>query len=162
MSENFADFLPLRVTNISTDGKRSFDKRGKQRLIEACLQPGVSIAGMALKAGVNANQLWRWISIHKARHTGGSAVTDAAEVVPATFVPVVEITDAGPVVVRRPREKPKALPAPVHREAVHASQRPPLPSRLVAQLPNGVNLELECSGQDSALLKAMIDALKVR
>jgi len=66
------------------------------------------------------------------------------------------------VVVRQRREKPKALPAPVHREAVHASQRPPLPSRLVAQLPNGVSLELECSGQDSALLKAMIDALKVR
>lgn len=163
MSEYLADFLPLRVTKISTDGKRSFDKHGKQRLIEACLQPGVSIAGMALKAGVNANQLWRWISKHKTRHAGGTGVADVAEIAPATFVPVVEIMEAGPVVVRQQRpEQPKALPAPVHAETVHASQRPPLPSRLVAQLPNGVSLELECSGQDSALLKAMIDALKVR
>jgi len=162
MSEDFADFLPLRVTNISADGKRSFDKRGKQRLIEACLRPGVSIAGMALKAGVNANQLWRWISKHKAGHAVGTAVADAVEIPPATFVPVVEVTDADPVVVRKRQEKPKALPAPLHRESVHASQRPPLPSRLVAQLPNGVSLELECYGQDSALLKAMIDALKVR
>lgn len=42
----------------------------------------------------------------------------------------------------------------------HAPNRPPLPSRLVAQLPNGVNLELECTGQDCALLKTMIDALR--
>src|ERR1700694_3404548 len=88
MNENFADFLPLRVTNISTDGKRSFDKRGKQRLIEACLQPGVSIAGIDWKSGVNANQLWRWISKHKARHAGGTAVTDAAEVAPLRFGPI--------------------------------------------------------------------------
>jgi len=113
MSEDFADFLPLRVTNISADGKRSFDKRDKQRLIEVCLQPGVSIAGMALKAGVNANQLWRWISKHKTRHAGGTAVAVAPEVPPATFVPVVEITDADPVVVRQRAEKPKALSARV-------------------------------------------------
>jgi transposase len=42
------------------------------------------------------------------------------------------------------------------------SQRPPLPSRLVAQLPNGVSLELECTQQDTALLTAMIDALRSR
>ncbi|WP_249174647.1 transposase [Burkholderia cenocepacia] len=46
---------------LGVEGKRTFDKRDKQRLIEACLKPGVSVAGMALKAGVNANQLRRWI-----------------------------------------------------------------------------------------------------
>ncbi|MBC7415298.1 MAG: transposase, partial [Herminiimonas sp.] len=30
-------------------------------LIEACLVPGVSISRMALKAGINANQLRKWI-----------------------------------------------------------------------------------------------------
>ncbi|MFP3569752.1 IS66-like element accessory protein TnpA [Paraburkholderia sp. SIMBA_030] len=163
MNENSADFLPLRVTGISADGKRSFDKRGKQRLIEACLQPGVSVAGMAIKAGVNANQLWRWISRHKARHAGATAVADTPEVPPPAFVPVVEVTDATAVVVPQQPEKPGALlPAPVRRESMPASQRPPLPSRLVAQLPNGVSLELECMGHDTALVKAMIDALRVR
>jgi transposase len=37
-----------------------------------------------------------------------------------------------------------------------------LPSRLMAQLPNGVSLELECMQQDTALLTAMIDALRSR
>jgi transposase len=159
MSEDLADFLPLRVTKISADGKRSFDKRGKQRLIEAYLRPGVSIAGMALKAGVNANQLWRWISRHKNRHAGGTGVADAARIPAATFVPVVEVMEAVPMVVRQRREKPKALPTPADRETVHASQRSPLPSRLVAQLPNGVNVELECATQDCALVTAMIETL---
>ncbi|TCG03071.1 transposase [Paraburkholderia steynii] len=162
MNENSADFLPLRVTSVSADGKRSFDKRGKQRLIEACLQPGVSVAGMALKAGVNANQLWRWIRRHKTRSVGGTAVADTPEVPPAAFVPVIEVTDTTPVVVPQQPEKPRVLPAPVRRESMPASQRPPLPSRLVAQLPNGVSLELECMGHDTALVKAMIDALRVR
>lgn len=70
MSENCTDFLPLRVTNVGTDGKRDLDKRGKQMLIEACLQPGVSVAGMALKAGVNANQLRRWVKRSTRRSAG--------------------------------------------------------------------------------------------
>ena len=61
MNQNDSDFLPLRVTHTSPDGKRSYDRRDKQRLIEVCLQPGISVAGMALKAGVNANLLRRWI-----------------------------------------------------------------------------------------------------
>lgn len=50
-------FLPLRVTHVGVGGKRSFHPVDKQRLIEACLQPGASLSGLALKAGVNANQL---------------------------------------------------------------------------------------------------------
>jgi len=46
-------FLPLKVIRTGAGGKR--------RLIQACLQPGVSISGMALKAGINANQLRKWI-----------------------------------------------------------------------------------------------------
>jgi transposase len=35
----------------------------KQRLIKACLQPGASLSGLALKAGVNANQLRKWVRL---------------------------------------------------------------------------------------------------
>ncbi|HHT8904678.1 TPA: hypothetical protein ACT5CR_007657 [Burkholderia cenocepacia] len=57
----------------------------------------------------------------------------------------------------QPQRETEAPAAPMQ---AHAPNRPPLPSRLVAQLPNGVNLELECTGQDCALLKTMIDALR--
>ena len=54
-------FLPLKVIRKGPGGKRTFDRAGKRMLIEVCLKPGVSISGMALKAGVNGNQLHKWI-----------------------------------------------------------------------------------------------------
>ena len=44
MSENNLDFLPLKVVSVGVDGKRRFAEHDKRRLIEACLQPGVSVA----------------------------------------------------------------------------------------------------------------------
>ncbi|PPK40996.1 hypothetical protein B0G57_103324, partial [Trinickia symbiotica] len=48
MTQNEVDFLPLRVTGVTAAGKRKFDAEGKRKLIDACLQPGASIAGLAL------------------------------------------------------------------------------------------------------------------
>ncbi|WP_338031182.1 hypothetical protein [Cupriavidus oxalaticus] len=45
------DFLPLRVINVGANGKRSFDKGDKRRLVEACLQPGVSVAAWRSRPG---------------------------------------------------------------------------------------------------------------
>lgn len=147
------DFLPLRVMWTSSDGKNRYDPVGKRKLIEACQRPGASVAGLALKAGVNANQLRKWISLERVKARRARQLPDIGA--PA-FVPVVEMLDTVPARHRLP----DAVPAPTRREPVRASQRPPLPSRLTAQLPNGVNLELECMAQDSALLAAMIDALR--
>lgn len=54
---NFDDlaFLSLKAIRTEPSGKRTFEPEGKRRLIEACLQPGMSISGMALKAGINVN-----------------------------------------------------------------------------------------------------------
>ncbi|WP_052494582.1 hypothetical protein [Cupriavidus basilensis] len=57
MNEDDLAFLPLKVTHVGIDRKLSFDPDGKRRPIGACLRPGGSISGMALKAGVNATQL---------------------------------------------------------------------------------------------------------
>ncbi|WP_408471193.1 hypothetical protein [Paraburkholderia strydomiana] len=57
MTENDLPFLPLRVTRVGVGGKQSFDPAGKRRLVDACLQPGASLFGLALKAGANVNQL---------------------------------------------------------------------------------------------------------
>ncbi|AQV99370.1 IS66 family insertion sequence hypothetical protein (plasmid) [Cupriavidus necator] len=152
------DFLPLRVINVGANGKRSFDKGDKRRLVEACLRPGVSVASMAIKAGVNANQLRRWIGQHKAEQKVAAGTMDVIESAPAAFVPVVEIHGAGPQAEPGRPIMPGAVSVPGR-----ALQPPgPLPSRLVAQLPNGVTVELQCGGQDVALVKAMIEALGAR
>ncbi|MCU4161837.1 transposase [Acidiphilium sp. AL] len=45
----------LEITGVRRDGRRRYDPASKERLIEACFRPGVSLAGVALQHGVNAN-----------------------------------------------------------------------------------------------------------
>jgi transposase len=158
MEESCLDFLPLRVVSVGADGKRRFDRHDKQKLIEACLRSGASVASMALKAEVNANQLWRWIKVYQAKNRGNSVVGLTEVSVPA-FVPARIAEDCAARFSPQPTGKTPAVPEPGRCEPVRASQRPPLPSRLIAQLPNGVSVELECTTQDTALVTAMIETL---
>ena len=41
--------------------RRTHSEAFKQSLIEACDEPGASVAGVALANGINANQLRRWM-----------------------------------------------------------------------------------------------------
>ncbi|MFL9944332.1 IS66-like element accessory protein TnpA [Paraburkholderia graminis] len=151
MTENEVDFFPLRVTGVTATGKRRFDPEGKRKLIEACMQPGASIAGLALKAGVNANQLHKWI--HLRERTTGTAMTAAGEPTPSAFVPVVTVNDVMSVTQRVPLPQ-----SPKKNQSVTSA----LQARLSAQLPNGVTLRLECGAHDAALVRAMVEALGAR
>ncbi len=146
---NFNDypFLPLKVIRTGPCGKRTFDRAGKRMLIEACLRPGVSISGMALKAGINANQLHKWIRSGRRSHLPAAAV--AAEPAAPAFMPVLQVECTVPQAQKRP--------ATAQRSAPLAS-----PVRLSARLTNGVALELECTANDAALVTAMIAALGAR
>ncbi|WP_075358743.1 IS66-like element accessory protein TnpA [Caballeronia sordidicola] len=151
MIQNDLSFLPLRVTRVGAGGKRSFDPTDKQRLIDACLEPGASLSGLALKAGVNANQLHKWVGL---REQLNAAVRGDVALAPPAFVPVVAIDDAAPVPISSPAARRVSVPEPSR-----LSPRSGESARLSAQLPNGVKLELACSGQDGALVSAMIVAL---
>ena len=52
----------LEITCVRRDGRRRYEPASKERLIEACLRPGVSLAGLALQHGVNANLLRKWVA----------------------------------------------------------------------------------------------------
>lgn len=129
---------PLRVTKILRNGKRRFDPVEKERLIDAALEPGVSVAGLTLEHGVNANQLRNWITLRRRRQETGNALTVLPSCAASAFIPVVEAAS-----ITRP-------PA--------TTGRPTLPRvRVKPSLPNGVRLELE--GVDAQALSAMIEAL---
>ncbi|WP_069353802.1 IS66-like element accessory protein TnpA [Burkholderia cenocepacia] len=150
------DFLPLKVTHVSPNGKRSFDPDGKRRLVEACLQPGASLSGLALKAGVNANQLRKWVEMYrKASATPASPKPMEAEA--SAFVPVVTIGDGKLETVET---APASLP--VCREALPSPTVMQSRAQLSVRLPNGITIDLECTSQDASLVKAMIVALGVR
>lgn len=154
MTQNEVDFLPLRVTGVTATGKRKFDAEGKRKLIDACRQPGASIAGLALKAGVNANQLHKWIQLRE--RTDAAAATASVEPLLSAFVPVVTVDEVAPM---RTNPEPVNVRRTSHR---YESAKAMTPARLSAQLPNGVTLQLECAAHDGALVKAMIEALGAR
>ncbi len=146
------DFLPLKVMHVSPKGKRSFDPDGKRRMVEACLRPGASLAGLALKAGVNANQLRKWVEMYRQV----SVVTGPPRMIesePSAFVPVVTIGTT----TLKSAEPSESLT--IRRDSPPAPMSASPQARLSVRLPNGVAIDLECSVQDTPLVKAMILAL---
>jgi transposase len=143
MNQDETSYLPLRVTNVGPKGKRTFDRHAKRLLIEACLQPGASISGLALKAGINANQLHKWIRDSQ-RAEANEPIREEAATLEA-FVPVVALEGI----------VDSAAKCDPTKQLVQDAQ-----ARLSAQLPNGVTLELECSGRDAGMVRAMIETLR--
>jgi transposase len=59
--------------------RRTHAAEFKAQVIDACLQPGVSVAGVSLANGFNANYLRRWVSEHW-EHIEGVPVKGAVAV----------------------------------------------------------------------------------
>jgi len=86
MAEHDTELLKRLVVGRKRDGRNYYDPKAKRELIEAAMRPGVSVAGIALRHGINANLLRNWIRLHQ-RQRGAGAGT-AAVALPA-FIPVV-------------------------------------------------------------------------
>jgi transposase len=71
--------------------RRTHAPEFKAQVIDACLQPGVSVAGVALANGLNANYLRRWIKEHREQTAGSpvkGAVVVSRQAKPTALVPV--------------------------------------------------------------------------
>jgi transposase len=148
MTEKYLEPTGLKVVNVGRDGKRRYDRQTKRKLVEACLEPCASVARLALKQGVNANLLRKWIKLHQQRLAGSSlrpAPTGTA------FVPVVEVDSHEAMVA------PASTKAQRHTPAARTSS--PTSARLMVQMPNGVTLRFECTDNDVPLVSAMIETL---
>lgn len=146
--------LRLEVVGVLRNGRRRYDPVSKQRLVEACRQPGASLAGLALRHGVNANLLRKWVTGQPRQQRLRTAV-GASERATDVFVPVVELCG-----VADPPEPPAppSVQHPVQPAKATRNAGSPGP-RLTVEMPNGVTLRLECSGQDVELVSAMIVTL---
>ena len=63
----------------------------KANAVAACMQPGISMAAVAMARGINANLLRRWVRQSEMQHDGGDAAalaTPRREGNAAAFVPV--------------------------------------------------------------------------
>jgi len=52
--------LPPGVIRIDTSGRRQYSVEYKRHLAKLTLEPGASVAGIALRHRLNTNQLFKW------------------------------------------------------------------------------------------------------
>lgn len=102
---------------VRSNRKRDFAPEDKRQLIEACLRPGVSVAGMALKVGINTNQLRKWIRLYQVAKEAAAGTGSSLP----PFVPVIEVSK-----VMRVTESPVVRGRPPAETPVHTQppQRP--------------------------------------
>lgn len=113
MTEQITELKQRLVVSRKRDGRCCYDPQAKRELIEAGMQPGVSVAKLALAHGINANLLRTWMTKYQRQSLAGGSM-QRSTAAPAPFIPVV--------------------PVGAHRSPV------PLPE-FAARLPNGVRLE---------------------
>jgi transposase len=147
-----ADDQKLRVRLVGRNGRRRYEAASKERLVTACLEPGVSVSRLALEHGVNANLLRKWIKKHTPTRSPPSSR--------AAFIPVQLDGTADRALSRRDSVATVDLPAAC--DGVRGSELKEAtafcsPAKLSVSLPNGVKLALECGDVDA--LTAIIGAL---
>lgn len=151
-TEHSNDLKSRLVTGFERDGRRRrFDPQAKLELVQTCMQPGVSVARMALEHAVNANLLRKWIRDYERERNGAAASKTIEHQAPA-FVPVVQMGEIEASVTDVCRRSPRM-------RMTQSSDGLSSPAQLVAQLPNGVTLKLECNERELALMSTMIETL---
>jgi transposase len=148
-----ADDQKLRVRLVGRNGRRRYETASKERLVTACLEPGVSVSRLALEHGVNANLLRKWIK----KHTATGSLPPSSR--PA-FIPVQLEGSADRVLSRQDSVATVDLPATCDEVRGSEPKGTPAfcsPAKVSVSLPNGVKLALECGDVDA--LTAIIGAL---
>ena len=79
--ESDSEVLSGLVVKRTCDGRCRYDPQVKQELVRRALQPGVSVAKLAMQHGVNANLLRKWITQRQSRNAIAVQQT-ASEVAP--------------------------------------------------------------------------------
>jgi transposase len=74
------------------DGRCLYDPEAKRELVGVCLQPGTSIAKVALEHGINANLLRKWIDLYR---EPGHSDLNRSLALPA-FAPVLSMSAEKP------------------------------------------------------------------
>lgn len=95
MTERAIDVVPGLVVGHKADGRCVYDPAAKRELVRRCLQPGVSVAAIALAHGINANLLRLWIT---RLEDSADSTSHSPEAVPPVLLPV------------QTRQAPVALP----------------------------------------------------
>jgi transposase len=93
MTEGMEELARRLVVGHKRDGRCVYDEQAKAELVAECAKPGASVSRLARQAGVNANQLSRWVREHGGRRR---AIAITPELAQTAFVPVAIESGATP------------------------------------------------------------------
>jgi transposase len=89
MSDGIEQLAQRLVIGHKRDGRSIYDAQAKRELVQACLKPGVSMAKVARKCGINANVLSNWVRLHERAKVRAVASRGQVVEMPApAFVPM--------------------------------------------------------------------------
>lgn len=88
------------VERVMSNGKRIFSTAFKAWLVEQARKPGTSVAGLAMRFGVNANQLQRWMRLEHLKEQGGEKTT----ILPIVLAQTPQLSGVGSAVRCAPIE----------------------------------------------------------
>lgn len=100
--------MDKRVTK-NLDTRRRHSDAMKRELVERSLEPGASVAAIALETGVNANLLFNWRRLHLQAEVPAAGATAAPVLLPVTVVAAVD--SAAPLMPKPPATPPRVAPA---------------------------------------------------
>lgn len=126
---------PVVSGQLWTGHRRRRSAVERRRIVEETLEAGASVARVALKHGVNANQVFQWRRLYRDGKLGALAV-DAIQLLPVSIVEDREPRQAEPVEVARERSG-----------AIHI------------ELPGDVRISVEGS-VDPAMVRAVLKSLR--
>jgi transposase len=152
-----------------TRGRRSWPAEVKRRIVQETRQPGVSVATVAQRHGINANLVFKWRRLASTSEpatptvpVGGPAVAHAQPVRPAAASERPEFVPIG-VFGRAEDEGPAMLfPAPSSRGQV-SRERPPAtrptmderPGIIEVELPDGARIRVDAFVNEKALRRVL-------
>jgi transposase len=150
----------LGVEGGARRNRRSWGVAERQRIVDAALRPGASVAGVARTNGVNANLVFKWI--RRSREGWPDRRCGAGNGAPAATSSSREASEAPRFVPIRlvAEQRGAATPAEME-EAPGLRHDPPSAARLGAmevRLPNGARVRIE-EGVDGEVLRLVLSTL---
>jgi transposase len=95
MPEKSTELVEGLILKSGVSGRRTYSLAAKRVLVQLCSRPGISVAGMALAHGINANMLRRWMLKYPAvPATSGDKASDKSTAV------LLPVTTARPAAAR--------------------------------------------------------------
>jgi transposase len=91
------EWIGPTVERVMSNGKRIFAFAFRRWLVEQARMPGASVAGLALRHGINANQLRRWMSVDGKLSCGGEGVALLPVTIQATAATATDVAVPTPV-----------------------------------------------------------------